>query len=348
VIVKSVAQILVFATLLCALRAHAQTLIDDLPPPDHADSFVEGIALGLYFEDEGRTYASYLWEIAATGADTVSLIITLTQESVESVEVERDVLLTPSDDDVRAAIRSAHALGLEVLLFPIINVERRAMGEWRGTLRPADVDRWFDSYSTLIAQYAALAQEEGAAVLCVGSELGSMEEHEARWRALIADVRATYSGRLIYSANWDHYMYTPFWDALDLVGVTGYHELAPSGGYNPDIASLSDAWVPFVDFLEALSARVGAPVILSEVGYVSQTGAAWHPWDYTATGAPDAQAQLDLYRALFLAWEDEEWLGGIFVWNWFGDGGLADNGYTPRNKPAEQVIRHWFGAEASQ
>jgi hypothetical protein len=41
-------------------------------------------------------------------------------------------------------------------------------------------------------------------------------------------------------------------------------------------------------------------------------------------------------------------VGGVFVWNWFGDGGAMDNGYTPRNKPAEQLLRWWFGAHEAQ
>jgi hypothetical protein len=89
----------------------------------------------------------------------------------------------------------------------------------------------------------------------------------------------------------------------------------------------------------------GRPVVLTEVGYPSQAIAARHPWDYTRAGKVDLAAQERLYRALYLAWSEVPELGGVYIWNWFGDGGGGDNGYTPRGKPSEKVIRHWFGAE---
>lgn len=190
-----------------------------------------------------------------------------------------------------------------------------------------------------------MAAETGAEQLSVGSELGTMQLDGDRWRAMIGEVRSLYSGRLLYSANWDDYESVPFWRDLDAVGVTGYYELVRSGTETPAVAALVSAWQPIVTDLRRLSGQVGRPVVLTEVGYPSQAIAARHPWDYTRAGRVDLAAQERLYRALYLAWSEIPELGGVYIWNWFGDGGGIDNGYTPRGKPSEKVIRHWFGAE---
>ena len=41
-------------------------------------------------------------------------------------------------------------------------------------------------------------------------------------------------------------------------------------------------------------------------------------------------------------WSGDERLGGVFFWNWWGEGGPACHDYTPRGKPAEQVLRRWL------
>ena len=318
----------------------------ELPEPAQDSAFVEGVALGLYFEDEGRSYLSYFWEIAQTGADTVSLVLSWHQHSVRSTELRREPA-TPSDDELRRAIQDAQSVGLDVMLLPILRLETREDGEWRGVLRPDDRMEWFLSYSEFILHYARLAAEEGVSLYSVGSELGSMEEAETEWRNLIAEVRTVFPGRLTYSANWDHYQRTPFWDALDLVGTTGYHELSSQGETNPTLDELTGAWTPILADLREFAESVEREVLITEIGYVSQTGAAYHPWDYTATGPVDLGAQRDLYEAFYRSVNGAEWLGGVAFWTWFGDGGSSDDGYTPRGKPAEQVVRRWFGAELS-
>ncbi|MFT6400063.1 MAG: hypothetical protein ACJAYU_004833 [Bradymonadia bacterium] len=302
--------------------------------------------MGLYFEDPERTYISYFWEIAQAGADTVSLVTSWSQPTIRANEVSPSER-TPNDDEVRRAIRDARSLGLDVILLPILQIDERADGEWRGVLAPDDVSAWFESYRAFVVHYAALAQEEGVTLLSIGSELGSMEVHESEWSDLIGAVRSTFSGQLTYSANWDHFHRTPFWDALDLAGTTAYYELSAVQGENPTVEELVVAWAPFLESVGALAETIQKPVLITEIGYVSQTGASWHPWDYTTTGDADLVAQRDLYEAFYRVAHDLDCLGGVVFWTWFGDGGSADDGYTPRGKPAEQIIRHWFGAEVS-
>ena len=331
------------AVAVCGARGAAAAQL--LPPAPDRPDVTQGVALGLHFQDPEASYEGYLWEIARTGADTVSLVVSWSQEDVRATSLAPKPGETPPDEGVRRAIASAHALGLRVLLFPIIMVERRAEGEWRGKLQPSDRERWYASYRDFVLHYADIAAATGAEQFSVGSELGTMQVDGARWRALIAAVRGRFSGRLIYRANWDDYEGVPFWSDLVAVGVTGYYELVKSGTQTPAVEQLVAAWQPLIANLRRVSARTSRKIVITEVGYTSQSIAARHPWDYTRGGAVDLAAQERLYRALYLAWSEVPELGGLYLWNWFGDGGGGDNGYTPRGKPAERVVRHWFGAE---
>ena len=319
--------------------------ISELPPAPELP--IQGVALGLYFVEEDRTYVSYMWEAANAGADTISLVTAWSQADVRATDIHRHPELTADDDDLRQAIRDAHNLGLDVMLLPILRLEHRDTGEWRGRLEPADRAAWWVSYRTFVDHYLQIAIDEGVEIYSIGSELGSMQPDEAEWRSLIEDARAGYDGQLTYSANWDRYDRVPFWDALDLMGSTAYFELSEQEGENPDVPALVDAWTPFADDLCRVSNEVQRPLVLTEIGYVSQAGAAWHPWDYTQAGDVDLGAQYDLYHAALLAWREQDCLGGIFFWNWFGDGGTNGNGYSPRGKPAEQLLRYWYGGPLS-
>ncbi len=319
------------------------TFTSGLPPAQTSDEFQRGVALGAYFRDEGRAYESYLWEMRRAGADSVSLVVAWSQQDVRSTEIAPAESRTARDEDLRRTIQFAREMGLRVMLFPILHVEERSMGEWRGRLQSTDVDAWWASYRHFVTHYARIAAEEGASVYSVGSELSSTEiADEARWRELIAEVRTLFDGQLIYSANWDHFDRTPFWDAVDLFGVSAYYELTEEPEDPTDVDILVDAWGPVVERLVAHSQSVDRPIVLTELGYASQHGAAAHPWNYTHSTDVDLGLQMELYAAAFLAWRGRSELAGVYFWTWFGDGGATDSTYCPRQKPVEQVIQHWF------
>ena len=252
--------------------------------------------------------------------------------------------LTPPDAVVRAAISRARERGLEVMVFPIVWVEQRGPGKWRGTLEPRDVDRWWSAYERFIVHYATLAERGGAEWMSVGSELGSTEAWRQRWFHLIGRVRRRYSGALIYSANWDHHARVSFWQRLDAVGINGYFSLAKKPGASVD--AMAARWVKVGRRLLGRAAAAGKPLVLTEVGYLSRAGSAVDPWNYTRGAPVDGAAQRRAYAAFAAAWERTGQLGGVFFWNYNGDGGPRDRDYTPRGKPAAKVVRRFFGAPA--
>ena len=60
------------------------------------------------------------------------------------------------------------------------------------------------------------------------------------------------------------------------------------------------------------------------------------------------EAQADATQVIFDEFWKEDWFAGGFVWKWFihhsNSGGEKDNRFTPQNKPAEKVIRNFYGS----
>lgn len=320
-----------------------------LPPPrTRGERFRRGASLGLFIKGADAayrrsSYGAFLDEMPFAGVTDVQLITRWQQVDVTSSTLAPG----PETDDetLRWVIGAAHARGLRVFLMPIVHVRQRGKGEWRGTLEPADLDRWWAAYRHFVNHYADLAAAEGVELYAVGSELVSMERHVDRWRSLIADVRGRFSGRLTYSANWDHFEPVQFWDALDVAGLNGYHPLVDPS--RPDVRPSEDAlvegWHGFVQRVRHWSHITGKPFILTEIGYPSTPFAAARPWDHETPGRADAEMQLRCYRAMYRAWHAESRLAGVYIWNWFGVGGADDTGYTPRGKPAMHVVDWWYG-----
>jgi hypothetical protein len=301
---------------------------------------VRGLSLGLFGDQDAATDDVALAEIADLGATWVALVVTWSQSDVHAVELARGPRSAP-DRRLRAAIRRARARGLAVMVFPIIELDRVRRGEWRGTLAPDDVDTWWHAYERFILHYAELAEAEGAAALVVGSELGSTETWRDRWYHLLSKVESRYRGERVYSANWDHYRQVSFAERLDHLGISAYPTLSDDA--DASTAELTRAWRKTRRELDTFATAAGVSLWLTEVGYPSRDGAASQPWNYQRRAAVDLDEQRRCYQAMVTAWDGDATLAGLFVWNWSGKGGERDGDYTPRGKPAEAVLRAWFG-----
>jgi hypothetical protein len=330
-------------------QSQSQPQLDDrLLARAPANERQRGVALGLFAEDVSFDYGPLLAEIAALGATHVSLIVPLYQEHAASTSLRLHTRLSPSLAATAEAIRAARRAGLEVTLFPIVRLAApRTPNEWRGTLAPADVDAWFASYGEQLGDLAALATMTGVSRLVVGSELSSLDAADAdlaRWKALIARMRALFPGTLVYSANWDHYREAKLFDLVDEAGVVGYFGLREAGGAG-DVEALLQRWRALALELSAWAAARKQPFLFTEVGYRSRAGATATPWDEGSGGVADAEEQRRGFEAFRRAWSAPTPGGpgfkfaGAYVWNWYGFGGAGTTGYTPRGKPAAEEVR---------
>ncbi len=314
--------------------------------PSSAGEF-RGFALQLHYCDPNHPYEQLIDEIADTGANALQLVPIAQQEHASSSAIFMDIRRTPSRTHVVRLIRHAKRRGLRVVLMPIVLLENPLPGQWRGMIEPADRALWWEDYAELILHFASIAEEGNVDVFMVGSELVRTESQEQQWRHLVSRVREAFSGRIGYSANWDHYVNIAWWDAVDIVGMTTYHDLTRDGLRKPTLTNMLDEWQRIRRRILDWQKTVNRPILFTEVGWPNQSTAARKPWNYRAAPrepAPDLQA--NCFEAFFRTWFGQESVAGYVVWEWRSDAGdwpdETDTGYVPAGKPAMDVIRRWF------
>lgn len=306
-----------------------------------------GFTLQLQSASPTRPYEKYIDEITDAGSNTICLSVAGYQENCASTSIFIDARRSPGTERLMSLVSHAHKRGLRVMLMPIVLLENPRAGEWRGKIGPKNWDDWWEDYNNYILHYARIAQAAGVEVLAVGSELVSTEkDHADRWRSLIARVRKTYKGYLIYSANWDHYLPVSWWDAVDIVGMTTYYDL--TAGKPPTVDLLTKSWKPIREEVLAWQKTVGRPILFTEVGWPNQVTCAQYPWDYTRSpDKPDPKAQANCFEAFFGTWIKEPSVAGFLVWEWRNYPGQVidpskDTGYVPCGKPAMEVIEKYY------
>lgn len=328
-------------------RGRAQPEHEKAVPP-----LQRGVALGLFHEDPQWSYAGLLREIKELGASHVALTLAYYQEHAGSTVITAHPRFSAPDSTILHTVRAAHGLGLSVMLFPIVRLANpRSDSEWRGTLKPQDPAAWWRSYERLLLHLAELASRERTALLCIGSELSTLDQvaDRPRWQALVAGIRKVYRGLLTYSGNWDHYAQVGLYDLCDLPGLCAYFPLASRADPVPaPLSQLIAAWQQKRGELEAFAERLGRPLLLTEVGYLSQRGAAAWPWEEAAQGPVDLEEQRRCYQAFATTWAGSPMLRGVYFWNYYGWGGRASRGYTPRHKPAADEMERYFLSEAAR
>jgi len=315
--------------------------------PSDAAEF-RGIALQLHNGVDKWPYERWIDQIAAAGANTISLVVTGYQENASSASIFIDLRKTPSDRRLKQLIAHARKRNLRVVLMPIVLLENARENEWRGKINPDSWDDWWEDYTNFVVRYAVIASLSKCEVFVVGSELISTETQTKRWRQLIRRVRDVYGYRLCYSANWDHYRPIEWWDDLDIAGMTTYYDL--TGGQRPTVERLVAAWKPIKADILAWQKKIDRPIMFTEVGWPNQKTCAQYPWNYYSSDEPDPVAQANCFEAFFRTWFGEPAVAGFLVWEWQSRPdqqiGPEDIGYVPAGKPALDVIRKYYAMPA--
>jgi hypothetical protein len=287
-------------------------------------------------------------EIAERKGDTVMFVPSASMENGKVNRIYIDTRHSPSEDQLKDLIGHARSKGLRVILMPIVLIDAPVENEWRGTISPESWDDWWDSYRDMIMHYARIAEDSGVSVLVVGSELVSTEHFVSEWRDTIKQIRGTFHGQLTYSSNWDHYAMVQFWDQLDIVGMNSYWKLGPDNDRTVPVDEVKRRWAAIQADLFTWQKSVNKPILLLEAGWCSLGNASYEPWDYTKVTEPlDLDLQKRLYEGFFESWWGKPESAGFVMWEWTpaAPGGPEDRGYTPRGKPAEDVMKDYFAKE---
>ena len=309
---------------------------------------IKGVALQVNYTADGISqYLRAIDEIADLGANTIGLSTAGYQENAGSASINLDLRKCPTPEQFAKLIAKAHSRGMRVIIMPVILLSNPRGSEWRGVIQPPDWDEWFSSYLSFIKYFAKIGLDNNAYGLVVGAELISTETFRDRWITIIKQVRKIFHGKLLYSANWDHYRQVSFWDKLDLIGMTTYHKLADKE--NPPLETLLKSWQPIKKQILDWRKTINKPILFTEVGWCSQPGASIEAWNYYRHLAPSKaglEEQKKCYIAFVQTWKNTPGIAGAIWWEWtISGGGPNDYGYTPKGKPALEILKKWFAGK---
>lgn len=310
------------------------------------------------FYNGGYENGDTLAALAATGANSVAL------EDEYSIDVDNSTIVADSNytDSLASlgnTIKEAEADGLQVMVRPLIDflnpsIDGGLTDQYRSYFNPSNPAAFFASYQTMLVAQAKVAQANGAQVFCIGTEMDQLTgpAYLADWSSIITAVRAVFSGKLTYSAEWDDatspWQYggtglklgtgdittqISFWSQLDYVGIDEYAPLSTAA--NPTEAQLVAGWEQtptdadakavtgnqsLISYFEGVAAKIGKPLFFTELGYEDATDAASQPYG-SSTNVVDQTLQTELYQAFGTAWhaENNESLIGVNFWNWDPD-----------------------------
>lgn len=303
---------------------------------------------------QSATFDQSVSRAISDGANYITLIIPVTQSSLYSTNVTA-AYNTPSDQSLASAVAYIHAHGASVA-FSLH--DDPANGAWRAFINPSNRTAWFQSYGGWLNHYAVLGQQLGIQQIVIGTEMSDMtlpsvnSTNTANWLAMIAQMRQEFSGSLTYSAQHDGYMADDqslgFWPALNYIGISAYYSLS---GSNNSVAGIQSKWSQWYADIHNLSVKYNKPVLFTEIGYVSTNNSLIDPGAAKAYGgAVNDTIQANAYQALFQYWNNYSFMHGVALWAWNSNpyyGGPSSTGYTPQNKPAEQVMKKFFTANSA-
>jgi hypothetical protein len=284
-----------------------------------------------------------LAKLQQTGCQWVAINVWWFQDTIYSTVIEPNYsLYCVRPESVKVAVDRCHQLGMKVMLKPNIDLAQDP-SHWRGQIVPSTA--WFNEYHNFINFWADFAEQNNVELFCIGCELASTSSWADSWRSVASDVRTHYSGPIVYAALFFDEGNIYWWDALDYIGIDAYYALTSLK--DPTPAELAAAWTSRANSIETWRNNnwPNMNVIFTEAGYSSYDGANTQPWLWPAIPPVDVNEQADCYEALLSVCRNRPWWKGVFWWNWETDpnaGGLSDMGFTPQNKPAEQVLKDYY------
>ena len=128
---------------------------------------VLGIGINANHISDLPLYLQSVDAIAEVGANTLLLVTPMFQDKVDSSEIRFDPQKCPTREQLTAILNRARGHGLQTVLLPIVLIEFPGEKDWRGTLRPDDLDAWWASYDRFVDYYLDIAVAAGVDVFSV-------------------------------------------------------------------------------------------------------------------------------------------------------------------------------------
>lgn len=291
--------------------------------------------------------------LKSIGANTLSIAVAYFQDSLTSSDLY-PYRRTTTDEALVCGINYLKSEGMDFGINMMINVPG-----WRANTDPINRDEWFRQMGALAVKYSRdFAAVYGASHFSLGTEMYKLvsidydQENAAapgryRWPDIIADVRASYNGTIMYSAQhsgnrsaiFDNNDLMP---NLDVLGFSAYFPL-----YASDEAGLQREWARIErETILPTYNRYGKQLVISELGYRPCDFTHERPYDSQSVCTYDGEIQARAWDAVLNFFADKTYLDGMIGgWAWSddpSDGGPTDTDYTPWNKPATNTFRSYW------
>ncbi len=276
-------------------------------------------------------------------------------------------------NDLEETISQARSSGIQIAVFPQASLSMPDNQWWQSA--PKDFSwwvAWFESYRTFILNYADLCAKTNASAMVIGGDwvLPALPDGKlidgasssvpadagTRWEQLIGDIRARFSGQLIWAMPFSVIgePLPSFVKNLDQIYVLFSEPVASSN--TPILSELEIAFAEIFDnILAPWQQAIAKPIILG-VSYAStETGASLCSGinssgciiQGTATQSGsmniiDLQTQADIYSALMVTVNQRPWINGFVSRGFFPPVTIQDGSSSINGKPASEVLTYWF------
>lgn len=326
-------------------------------PPVNKNEKMWGMTYG-YFANRGEIKSAEGIEsqerMYKLNNNWVCLTIVNYQDTYHSTRIYADHLATPTEGDIKEFVRAAHKRWVKVCLKPMVHSRDNV---WRAHIGFPDLNMddlnaywgpWFESYKNFILNYAEIAQECGAEMLCIGCEMLGTEHRKYDWEYIIKEVRRVYKGKIVYNTNHDHEDDQQWFELCDYLGTSAYYPVGAEyldGPVDNSYDSLVKRWWEIRYRLDAIAKDRGKQFIFMEVGCRSVMNASAHPWDFTESLSYDEDEQLNFYMSCMEVFKDDPYFAGVFWWDWptFLPKKHGADFYII-DKKAEDYLQQFYGA----
>lgn len=295
-----------------------------------------------YVEKKAREQADYL---VALKANAVAVSFPFYTEGRTSTKLAAGKS-TPTPEHLDTVLRVFHEAGLRTTVRPTLDEAALVPPEgWRGNIKPADKEAWFESYEALLGPYLDVARRQQAATFVIGTELNSMEGHPA-WKSLIAAAEKRFKGEVSYDANWDNYVGGRIDVPVSRLGVDAYFPVKVA-----DDAPVDQLVAGWNGWLDKKSKGALPRIVLAEAGISAMDGAYHAPGDFYAKRGLNPAVQANWYKAVCQVVRERK-MAGVYWWSVYFD---SDPKAAPKEEESrlnftsrpdtEREIRSCFGSD---
>ena len=347
--------------------------------PARGTSFVAGAEFQRYYDPAMQVFArSALDNIHALGGNWVFLSPSWTYVSSNPLVFTQQPGNDPFVKDTTETVAYARSLNLNVALFPQPRFANTADDFWKTAPRDSTWwDSWFNHYRAFAVNFADMATKADAQTVVLGGDWiipalpdgkladntpsGVPADAEARWQAIISEVRQHYAGLILFALPYTNTDIQPPVNLLkstDGVYLLWFARLSDSSA-SPNLGEMTAEVGRLLDQnIFPLYTQINKPVIIglsypsssySATGCIPNTGGGCLDW--TALNRPNAdistvsidmQQQFSIYDAVLNAVNGRTWVSGIVSRGYFAPVALQDKSASVHGKPAADLLWYWF------